>query len=394
MTDDPETGPGQRVRIAVLLDHPAQYISPALRALAMQDGVQPRVYYWRAPNGPVFDPGFTRVVQWHTDLYSGYEWWAPEPELNPVRRRIALLSELRRFRPQAFLCFGWASPVTQTGLVFAALTGAPLLYICDTNGRAAEQVDWRRRLRRLGRRVMLRAAWGAVYTGVANRSFYIAAGFPPERLHPGVLPVDVDLFIAAAQRRRTSTRRTVVGYVGKLQDFKCVDDLIAACALLRDDARWELWLVGDGPARSSLESMVESLGLAERVRFFGFRNTDEVPDLMAAMDVLVLPSRMEARGLVAIEAMATGATAVVSDATGVWGNGDVVEHGVTGLVYPVRDVVSLAGHLRRLLDDPAWRDRLASAGRQRASRFGPRDFATASAAALLRAANRDTSLVG
>jgi glycosyltransferase involved in cell wall biosynthesis len=77
---------------------------------------------------------------------------------------------------------------------------------------------------------------------------------------------------------------------------------------------------------------------------------------------------------------------VVSSATGVWGSGDAIEHGLTGLVYPAGDVDALTAVLCRLVDDPKLRRRLADAGQARARAYGPRDFAATAAAALVAAA--------
>jgi glycosyltransferase involved in cell wall biosynthesis len=66
----------------------------------------------------------------------------------------------------------------------------------------------------------------------------------------------------------------------------------------------------------------------------------------------------------------------------------VVQHGETGLVYPAGDRAALTGCLRRLIDEPALRQRLAVAGRARAMRSGPGDFAALAARAMLAAARR------
>jgi glycosyltransferase involved in cell wall biosynthesis len=73
--------------------------------------------------------------------------------------------------------------------------------------------------------------------------------------------------------------------------------------------------------------------------------------------------------------MAAGAAVIVSDATAVWGPGDLIEDGVTGLVYRSGDPAMLARQLARLLDDPALLDKLKNDGAERSARFGPAAFA-------------------
>ena len=116
-------------------------------------------------------------------------------------------------------------------------------------------------------------------------------------------------------------------------------------------------MVGDGPLRPELRALVAELGLGERVTFRKFANTTEMPKLLAGVDVMVVPSRLDMRALVTIEAMAAGAAVIVSDAIAVWGAGDLIEDGVTGLVYRFGQPTMLAKQLGRLLD-PALLDRL------------------------------------
>jgi glycosyltransferase involved in cell wall biosynthesis len=100
-----------------------------------------------------------------------------------------------------------------------------------------------------------------------------------------------------------------------------------------------------------------------------------MPKLLAGFDVVVVPSRLDMRVLVAIEAMAAGAAVIVSDATAVWGPGDLIEDGATGLVYRSGEPSMLARQLWRLLDDPALLGRLQGSGVERSARFGPAAFA-------------------
>ncbi|ASW54492.1 glycosyltransferase [Plantactinospora sp. KBS50] len=376
----------------LLIDHPVQYFAPGLRLLARQPGLRTRTYYGRVSLDGAYDPGFGRRVRWSTDLYSGYDWWTPRG--GRWRSWLGTLRGLRRDRPDVLLSFGWTSRVCRAAFLYALVTRTPILFFSDANIRDPRPLGWRGRLRRRLLRVAFRQAAGALAVGPANHAFYLAHGVPPERLYPGVDSADVDLFFAAADRRRRTPghRRAdgpfVIGYVGKFIAVKAVHDLIEAVARLGPGIAWELWLVGDGPLRAELTALVARLGLTGRVRMFGFRNTDEVPDLVAQLDVLVLPSHVEPRGLVAVEALAAGVPPVVSSVTGVWGPGDTVEHEVSGLVYPVGDVEALVGSLRRLIEDPGLRQRFVAAGRNRAAVQGPQAFAATVAAALRTVAAR------
>jgi glycosyltransferase involved in cell wall biosynthesis len=137
--------------------------------------------------------------------------------------------------------------------------------------------------------------------------------------------------------------------------------------------------------RESLQQTVQEHELQNHVRFLGFKNSDEIPEVLARMTVLVLPSRREPRGLVAVEAMAAGTIPVVSSATGVWGDGDAVEDGVTGFVYPQGEAPRLAAILGRLMNFPNLVADLSEAARSRALAYGPESFAASTADALARA---------
>ncbi|MDP9073369.1 MAG: glycosyltransferase family 4 protein [Actinomycetota bacterium] len=140
-----------------------------------------------------------------------------------------------------------------------------------------------------------------------------------------------------------------------------------------EDARdWESIVVG-APMSGELENdytgglwtLTRALGLADRVTFLGF--SGDVPQALAQMDILVHASvGPEPFGLVALEAMAAGLPMI---ATAGSGPAEVVEDGVSGLLYPPGDIEALAGALRRLSEDPALRARLGAAAKVKSSEF-------------------------
>ncbi len=325
-------------------------------------------------------------------MESGYDWWAP-PTGRPTCRRLAsILVKLRSDHPELVVCHGWASPVARLGILYARLTRTPLLYYGDTN-YLGDALGAHPFLRRVILRRMFRSSAGAISTGTFNELFYLSHGMPSGRIHSGVLPADVDRFFTVSQRSRSRLPAharcgPVIGFAGKFVMIKGIADLIEAAAMFPQDRPWQLWLIGDGPLRADLESLVTRCGLDDRVRFLGFRNTDELPDLLSAVDIMVLPSHREARGLIAVESMAAGAATIVSTATGLWGAGDIAEHGRSALVFPAGDVEALARSVRRLMDDERLRIRMAAEGQQRAIRFGMTQFADSLAAAVLHTALR------
>jgi glycosyltransferase involved in cell wall biosynthesis len=158
---------------------------------------------------------------------------------------------------------------------------------------------------------------------------------------------------------------TVVVGVGRLIPVKGFDVLIAALPEIRAAVpSVQAVLVGEGPARASLEAQARRLGVGARVRITGV--PDDVSPWIAGADVLAVPSRNEGMGRVLIEGMALGVP-VVATATG--GIPSVLGEGEFGVLVPPDDPPALAAALIDLLRDPARRDKLAEAGRRRAQEF-------------------------
>jgi len=154
---------------------------------------------------------------------------------------------------------------------------------------------------------------------------------------------------------------SVVGTVCGLRPEKELDTALRALGRLaphRPGLRFVV--VGDGPERGRLERLADDLGVP--AIFLGHRANDEMPDLLAAMDVLVLTSRFEGMPLAVLEWMAAGKAIV---ATRVGGIPATLKDGDEAVLVPPRDDVTLADEVARLLDDPAERRRLGEAARRR-----------------------------
>ena len=151
----------------------------------------------------------------------------------------------------------------------------------------------------------------------------------------------------------------VIGLVGRLDHWgKGHKELFEAMASLRERHPVHALIVGGGRRMEEVRQSAESLGLAGAVHFLGPR--PDVPDLLNAMDIFVLPSYSEGVSLALLEAMAAGLPVV---ATAVGGLPEVVTDGETGLLIPPRDAGALAGALARLLTDPALARRLGANAR-------------------------------
>jgi glycosyltransferase involved in cell wall biosynthesis len=190
-------------------------------------------------------------------------------------------------------------------------------------------------------------------------------GLDPAKIRVVVNGVDVAALDAAAPgeavRRDLGlpAEAPVIGLVGRLDHWgKGHQELFTALAQIHASHPVHALIVGGGRREDEVRQLAVSLGLAESVHFLGPRR--DVPDLLNAMDIFVLPSYSEGVSLALLEAMAAGLPVI---ATAVGGTPEVVTDGVTGLLIPPRDPAALAGALERLLNDPAWAKQLGAKAR-------------------------------
>ena len=199
----------------------------------------------------------------------------------------------------------------------------------------------------------------------------------PDAPPPRIVAVHKGLELPGPSRAPEETRRALdvptdaplVGGVGRLVEQKRFDRLLETVARLPTAVHCVI--VGDGPLRGELEARAAELGVAGRVRLTGHR--DDIPDVMAALDLLAVTSDRESLANVMLEAMAAG-TPVVS--TPVSGAREALETGTAAGPAPGRvvepDPAALAAVLEDLLADPATLKRMGQAAKRTAERsFGP-----------------------
>ena len=120
-----------------------------------------------------------------------------------------------------------------------------------------------------------------------------------------------------------------------------------------------LVLAGEGPMRPDMERLAHALGITEQVLFLGHR--EDIPDLMAASDVLLLTSRSEGVPQAVTQALGLGIPVV---ATQVGGVPELVQHETTGLLVPAEDSPAAAAALMRIAQNHAWAQQLGAQGRR------------------------------
>jgi len=215
---------------------------------------------------------------------------------------------------------------------------------------------------RMSERSALACARHVIATSTTSARLLAADyGIPSDRL--SVVQPGTD---RVAARVRENAGEVVLLAVGAVIPRKGYDVLVAALARLAR-LRWRLVIAGDG-GRSpetlrGLEAEIAAFDLADRITLLGAVSSEQLASIYQRCDLFVLPSRFEGYGMVFAEAIAHGLPVVGTTA------GAIPETvpDAAGVLVPPDDVEALAAALRRLIEDPAERERLAAAAR--AARF-------------------------
>ena len=284
---------------------------------------------------------------------------------------VAVMRELRRWRPEVLHAHWWlpggivAAPASQ-------LTRVPMVTtLHGTDLRIARRA---RALQPAFRHVMGRsAALSTVSRWLATEVQRLA---PAARPVVAPMPAAVHLFTPGGVREQNRLL-----FVGRLDHQKGLEHLIQALAMMH--TRATLDVVGEGPARATLEEAARRAGVGERIAWHGQRRQPELVDFYRAATALVVPSIDEGLGLVAVEAMLCAAPVVAARSGGLT---DVVCHDRTGLLVPPANPGALAAALDHLLSLPDVGRSLGDAGRQRAlATFAP-DVVASTYASIYRSA--------
>jgi N-acetyl-alpha-D-glucosaminyl L-malate synthase BshA len=170
---------------------------------------------------------------------------------------------------------------------------------------------------------------------------------------------------AVARRKLAAPDEAILMHLSNFRPVKRVLDVVKIFARVARTLPAQLVLVGDGPERSAAEWLAHDLCIHNRIHFMG--KQEQVNQLLPLADLMLMPSELESFGLAALEAMACK---VPSIATRVGGVPELIDDGVTGLLYEVGDVDGMAAGAVELLQDRERLQAMRDAGRKTAqSRF-------------------------
>ncbi|MBW0107117.1 glycosyltransferase family 4 protein, partial [Pseudonocardia sp. KRD291] len=285
--------------------------------------------------------------------------------------RHALVALLPDWRPDVVHAHDWL--VAHPAVALADVTGAPLVATLHAT-EAGRHAGWLSAP--LNRQVHSTEWWlanraDAVVTCSSAMRTEVSTLYDldPHRVHVVHNGIDAGRWRVprAASRAARAARESATGpqlvYFGRLEYEKGVQDLVAALPRIRRrHPGTRLLVAGSGTQREFLDERVTAHRVRRSVEFLGHLPDAELAALLATADAVVLPSRYEPFGIVALEAAAVGATLVASTAGGL---GEVVRDGETGLAFAPGDVPGIADAVSRALSDPAAAARRARAAKAR-----------------------------
>ena len=259
--------------------------------------------------------------------------------------------------------------VNPHGAIAARLAGIPIVWqILDTRPPMM--------LRRLLMPLVARLANSLMFDGNALTAVHPGAAALSALSFVYYPPVDVSVYYPGCVDRDAVRRElgipptdTVVGTVANINPQKGYEDFVRSAALIRRQLPNVTFLAVGGSHdthktyAAQIRVLAEDLRLSDRIIFAGVR--DDVERMFSAMDVSLITSvpRSEGTTTTAQESMAVGTPVIATDVGAV---SEVVEHGVTGYVVAPLNPRAIAEATVRLLQDPALRERMGHAGRERA----------------------------
>lgn len=351
--------------LAVIETHPIQYHAPVYRALQSKYGVPTTAIYGSDFSVVGYrDSEFGADLAWDTDLLSGYN----QVFLSQVERGGArnfeevtangLNNALCEVAPKMVLMVGYGTRFNQSAFYEVWKAGYPILFRGETTDHALSRNAIKAFMRDAFLRMWYRRSAKLLYIGRHSYQHYKRLKCPDEKLVFSPYCVDISTFETDENARaglRLETRRSlnlseeqiVLLFSGKLSHRKGPDLILQAVKQLPSDVREKISVVflGSGQSRNELESLAQDSPQV-KVFFPGFQNQTQLSRFYHAADLLILPSReSETWGLVVNEALHHGLPCVVSEAVGC--APDIVEPGVTGMVFETDSYRSLASALQQ-----------------------------------------------
>ena len=374
-------------RVAILFDNFGPYHLARLGAaskecelLAVEFGSSSAEYEWKASEAN----GLQRVAL--NDRGSS-------DDLSPEEFQKRMFSVLDGFAPDALVVPGWGYRGALLALNWGLFNLVPV--ICMSESTPWDEV--RNPIKEWIKRRIIGLFSSALVGGTPHRAYMQELGMPADRIFLGYDAVDNGFFmekseeLGARSLELEKEKRPYFLASARFIEKKNLFCLLRAYALyrkeadrrgssLKDQAVWNLLLLGDGLLRAQLEQLRSDLGLEEWLQMPGFKQYEELPAYYAHAGAFIHASTTEQWGLVVNEAMASGLPVLVSNRCGC--AADLVREGENGWTFDPTDEEKMAELMMRISgDETRWKE-MGLRSRKFIEEWGPDRFASGVAAAV------------
>ncbi|RUT29164.1 glycosyltransferase family 1 protein [Paenibacillus zeisoli] len=189
------------------------------------------------------------------------------------------------------------------------------------------------------------------------KGLIVESGIPAAKIRQVPYGIDIPAFLAQSSAEFPKAKnpdRKLIMYTGRLEYVKGVQVLIEALGLLsRTRSDWKCWIIGDGGMLTQLQNRCVELGIDREVEFLGV--IDNIPSALKKADIYVQPSLQDTQPFSLTEAQLAGVASIAANTTGM---PEMIQEGVTGLLFAPEDPASLCAQLSRLLSNPGERSTL------------------------------------
>lgn len=376
-------------KLAVITSHPIQYNAPLFRLLTERGNVQLKVFYtWgQTESGLVYDPDFRKEFKWDIPLQEGYEKEfieniSPNPSAGNFKGidNENLIERINVYNPDALLVYGWSFKSHLKAIRF--FKGKKKIIFRGDSTLLDEPTGFS--VKKTARRIFLKWVYRfidyALYTGEANKQYFLKHGLSPAQLIHAPHAVENERFSDSDGSYETHAKEwrmqlhigeddLVFLFAGKLEQKK--DPLLLLDAFREMKAKnVRLIFAGNGALEQELKDRAKE---DRRVLFLDFQNQQAMPAVYRLADVFVLPSKGpgETWGLSVNEAMACGRPVIVSDKCG--GAADLV-HG-NGIIFSSGKKEELIKAMHFFADNPDERKEMGTISLKNISRFSISEIA-------------------
>ena len=385
-------GPGRRPimkvrpKVAFVFTHQIQYFTNVLDELHRRGTIEVLAVYAHQ-TGRLHDVGFKRVIEWDNRTDRSFRSVllsdSAKRQLGGFSNSFSreLFSALARFDPDVIHLNGYSTAIQWLGWLWALLHRRPIILRGDGDTLGGNHGK-RHVIARTSSSLFTRFADHVFYQGEENRRYWLARDANAARLSwipcvPDNLVFRTSAFADQEERRnvrlqgRAGDDDVVFVVSGKLDPRKRPADALMALKRL-NDGRCRVWFLGSGPLETELRALAVSLGVDDRVCWWGFRNQTEMPRILQAADVLLHLSERDPWPYSVLEGAMSGLALLLSDCTG--SHPDLIQAAGAGETFICGNIEDLQKKMSSFLENPSVRTAYKKAALVESRRYSEASF--------------------